>query len=194
MVHQLREQLDRAHHHRGRRDQLHQPRHRPTRTTSRPGPTAPCGSPTARTTRSGTSPPRASSPTTPAPTIDRPEAITAGPDGALWFNNAINNSIGRITISGVVTNYTGPPSTFRVRASPAPTAPCGSPTQGSRRSVASRHREMPVDESLAVIMQTTQLQMARPRASRPCSAACAPSCAVCARSAGSGGWRTNRAA
>ena len=32
----------------------------------------------------------------------------AGPDGALWFTNYGNNSIGRITTSGAVTNYTGP--------------------------------------------------------------------------------------
>jgi virginiamycin B lyase len=39
--------------------------------------------------------------------IDEPLAITAGPDGALWFTNQANNSIGRITTGGVVTNYTG---------------------------------------------------------------------------------------
>ena len=38
---------------------------------------------------------------------DAPYGITAGPDGALWFTNAGNNSIGRITTAGVVTNYTG---------------------------------------------------------------------------------------
>ena len=42
------------------------------------------------------------------PTISSPVAITAGPDGALWFTNASNNSIGRITTAGVVTNYTNP--------------------------------------------------------------------------------------
>ena len=40
-------------------------------------------------------------------TIDGPNGITAGPDGALWFTNSWGNSIGRITTSGVVTNYTG---------------------------------------------------------------------------------------
>jgi virginiamycin B lyase len=30
-----------------------------------------------------------------------------GPDGALWFTNTGNNSIGRITTSGAVSNYTG---------------------------------------------------------------------------------------
>ena len=62
--------------------------HRPTRTGSRPAPTAPCGSPTSATTRSGGSPPPGSSPTTPAPGISRPHGITAGPDGALWFTNS----------------------------------------------------------------------------------------------------------
>ena len=32
-----------------------------------------------------------------APSIDAPDGITAGPDGALWFTNLGNNSIGRIT-------------------------------------------------------------------------------------------------
>ena len=45
VVHQLRQQLDRADHHHRRGHQLHRPRHqRPG--GSRPGPTAPCGSPT----------------------------------------------------------------------------------------------------------------------------------------------------
>ncbi len=40
--------------------------------------------------------------------IGDPEGITAGPDGALWFTNSVNNSIGRISTAGVVTNYTDP--------------------------------------------------------------------------------------
>jgi len=36
-----------------------------------------------------------------------PNNITSGPDGALWFTNWLNNSIGRITTAGAVTNYTG---------------------------------------------------------------------------------------
>jgi virginiamycin B lyase len=40
------------------------------------------------------------------PSISVPIAISAGPDGALWFVNEGNNSIGRITTAGVVTNYT----------------------------------------------------------------------------------------
>ena len=39
--------------------------------------------------------------------IDGPEGITSGPDGALWFTNASGHSIGRITGSGVVTNFDG---------------------------------------------------------------------------------------
>jgi virginiamycin B lyase len=35
--------------------------------------------------------------------ISRPEGITAGPDGKLWFANNGNNSIGRITTTGTVT-------------------------------------------------------------------------------------------
>ena len=37
-----------------------------------------------------------------------PELITAGPDGNLWFSNYGNNSIGRITPTGVVTSFTDP--------------------------------------------------------------------------------------
>jgi streptogramin lyase len=41
------------------------------------------------------------------PDISGPQAITVGPDGALWFT-AESNSIGRITTAGVVTNFTDP--------------------------------------------------------------------------------------
>ena len=40
--------------------------------------------------------------------MSSPYGITTGPDEALWFTNYGNNSIGRITTAGVVTNYTGP--------------------------------------------------------------------------------------
>jgi hypothetical protein len=43
-----------------------------------------------------------------APSINGPEGIAAGPDGALWFANAGSNSIGRITTAGAVTKYTDP--------------------------------------------------------------------------------------
>jgi virginiamycin B lyase len=43
----------------------------------------------------------------PAYGMDGPRDVTTGPDGALWFTNSYNNTIGRITTTGVVTNYTG---------------------------------------------------------------------------------------
>jgi len=39
------------------------------------------------------------------PSINQPEGIAWGSDGALWFVNDANNSIGRISTSGAVTNY-----------------------------------------------------------------------------------------
>jgi len=39
------------------------------------------------------------------PSINQPEGIAWGSDGAMWFVNYANNSIGRISTSGVVTNY-----------------------------------------------------------------------------------------
>ncbi len=54
------------------------------------------------------------------PGISRPSGITAGPDGALWFTNNTNNSIGRITTAGKVTNYpgTGISGPFAITAGP----------------------------------------------------------------------------
>ncbi len=40
--------------------------------------------------------------------IINPDGVAAGPDGNMWFTNNGNNSIGRITPSGTVTNFTGP--------------------------------------------------------------------------------------
>src|SRR5215469_15546047 len=42
-----------------------------------------------------------------ANSVSHPQGITAGPDGALWFTNQSTNSIGRITTSGTVSNFTG---------------------------------------------------------------------------------------
>src|SRR5580704_10897328 len=42
------------------------------------------------------------------PTMSNPDAITAGPDGALWFTNWNYSSVERITTSGVLTNYPDP--------------------------------------------------------------------------------------
>jgi virginiamycin B lyase len=40
------------------------------------------------------------------PSISQSVAITTGPDGALWFTNQANSSIGRITTNGTVSNFT----------------------------------------------------------------------------------------
>jgi len=40
--------------------------------------------------------------------IAAPFDITTGPDGALWFTNGDNDSIGRITTAGMITNFTDP--------------------------------------------------------------------------------------
>ena len=40
--------------------------------------------------------------------IGHPIGLTNGPDGALWFTNYANKSIGRITVDGSVTNVMGP--------------------------------------------------------------------------------------
>jgi virginiamycin B lyase len=42
------------------------------------------------------------------PTLSSPAAIAVGSDGDLWFVNNTNNSIGRITTSGTISNYTDP--------------------------------------------------------------------------------------
>src|SRR6266851_4992907 len=39
--------------------------------------------------------------------ISRPQGITAGPDGALWFTNQGTDSIGRISTAGAVNTFTG---------------------------------------------------------------------------------------
>jgi streptogramin lyase len=40
------------------------------------------------------------------PSMSYPYSITAGPDGALWFTQNVNNTIGRITTTGTITTYT----------------------------------------------------------------------------------------
>jgi hypothetical protein len=39
--------------------------------------------------------------------IDQPYDVAAGPDGALWFTNSADNSIGRISTSGSVASFSG---------------------------------------------------------------------------------------
>jgi streptogramin lyase len=42
----------------------------------------------------------------PIPTASsQPYGITAGPDGALWFTEALGNKIGRITTAGTITEF-----------------------------------------------------------------------------------------
>ena len=71
--------------------------------------------------------------------ISQPDGITAGPDGALWFTNANNSTIGRITTGGAVSNYIGTGIALRSGSRPVRTAHCGSqttvtpPSGGSRR-------------------------------------------------------------
>jgi streptogramin lyase len=64
-----------------------------------------------------------------------PNAITVAPDGDLWFANYLNDSIGRITTSGVVSNYTGTGFPVLTRSPPAPMAP--TPARGGYWMVAS---------------------------------------------------------
>ena len=64
-----------------------------------------------------------------------PGGITAGPDGALWFtNNDGNDSIGRITTGGVVSNYTDASISDPMGSRRGRTAPSGSPTTATTRS------------------------------------------------------------
>ncbi len=48
------------------------------------------------------------SPISADPSIDAPDEIATGPDGALWFTNSSGNSIGRITTDGVISHFTDP--------------------------------------------------------------------------------------
>lgn len=40
--------------------------------------------------------------------VQGPEGIALGPDGAMWFTNAVGHSIGRISLTGALTTYTAP--------------------------------------------------------------------------------------
>src|SRR5690349_12549835 len=42
------------------------------------------------------------------PSISGPYEVVTGSDGAMWFTNSANASIGRITTSGAVSNFTAP--------------------------------------------------------------------------------------
>ena len=75
------------------------------------------------------------------PSIDQPAGITTGPDGALWYTNEGNNLIGRITTSGVVTNYTGTGVSTPSGITSGPDGAPGSPTRGTPGSDGSLPRE-----------------------------------------------------
>ncbi len=62
-------------------------------------------------------PPPAGSPAGTASTTPNPTAITAGPDGALWFTG-IPGEIGRITTAGVVTEFPVPAGTGSTPVTP----------------------------------------------------------------------------
>jgi virginiamycin B lyase len=49
-----------------------------------------------------------------------PERIVSGPDGALWFTDRINDSVGRITTSGAVTIFTDPSINYPRDITPGP--------------------------------------------------------------------------
>ena len=66
--------------------------------------------------------------------MDHPAALTAGPDGNLWFANLGNNTIGRMTDDSgsagsywAVTDFSGTGISHRPASPPGPMARCGSP-------------------------------------------------------------------
>ena len=64
-----------------------------------------------------------------------PTAITAGPDGALWFTERGANKIGRITPAGIITEFSLPTLTeSRLASPPVRTGPSGSPRGVPTRS------------------------------------------------------------
>ena len=103
LVHQHRQQHDRPDHHRRRGPTSPAPASA-SPNASRPGPTATSGSRTGRRTRSGASPRRAWSRTSPIPRLAHPTAIAAGPDGRLWFANG-TKSAGHIATDGAIVTF-----------------------------------------------------------------------------------------
>ena len=82
--------------HQRRGHQLHGPQHRRTRAGSLRDPTAHFGSPTTPVIRLVAISTSGVVTNYTDPSISGPEGIAAGPDGALWFTNSRENSIGRI--------------------------------------------------------------------------------------------------
>ena len=137
VVHQLHRQLDRAHHHCRGRHQLHRPRHRRPRGDHRgTRRSALVHEPWQQHHRADHHHRRRDQ-------LHRHRhrgsaGITAGPDGALWFTNYGNNSIGRITTAGgrdQLHRHGHRSSEWDHRQ--ARTARSGSPTPATTRSGAS---------------------------------------------------------
>ena len=67
--------------------------------------------------------------------INSPQGIASGPDGALWFTNNASSSIGRIIRPRTRSPTTPAPGSVSRRGSrPGPTGRCGSPTTATARS------------------------------------------------------------
>ena len=75
------------------------------------------------------------------PGISSPLGLAVGPDGAIWFTNTDDNSIGRITTGGINTNYRATGSTIRGRSPKAPTAPLVRQRWATTQSAGSPPRE-----------------------------------------------------
>ena len=134
VVHQLRQQLDRADHHRRDGHQLHRARHQRARTGSRPGRTGRCGSPTTGNNSIGRITTAGTVTNYTGTGIDDPDGIAAGPDGALWFTNSATTRSGGSPPPGSSPTTPAPASTHRTGSRPGPTARCGSPTTATTRS------------------------------------------------------------
>ena len=117
VVHQLRQQLDRAHHHQGSRHQLHGRRHqRPTGIAAGPDGalwfTNNGSNSIGRITTNGV----VAYYTDPAGTINEPKGIVSAPGGApdMWFMNG-NGSVGKIATGSAtpaITSYSDPVHPF----------------------------------------------------------------------------------
>src|SRR5437588_9380592 len=71
-----------------------------------------CGAPAASASSVGTVRYGSAHPVSPSYSVfaemDLPNKITRGPDGAYWFTNVGSNSIGRVTATGTLADFTAP--------------------------------------------------------------------------------------
>ena len=106
-----------------------------TRPGSRPGPTAPCGSPTTGNSSIGRITTAGTVTNYTGPGISHPIGIAAGPDGALWFTNS-EQRLDRADHHRRDGHqlHRAPASAARAGSRPGPTARCGSPTRATARS------------------------------------------------------------